>query len=633
MVTRLPLALRWLAALLAAAALVAMVTGPARAVSATDRSPGALLPASALGSTWPVALEPHLEATEDPGGRYTAESVRALPASHWKPTGSQAPHYALSTSVWWLRWRLHNPGPEPVRRIVELPEPLHDQLDFYAYPAGDSSPSTEVHTGDRRPYASRGIVHPGFAFPVTVPAQGELEVYLRLSTHDGLHEATPLRLWDEASFHRHAGHERLVFGLYYGALLALLLYNLFLFASTRDTLFGRYALYLAVFFVWNSTFRGLAYEFVWPRSPWLQNQLVALATLASFAALAWFSTRFMEIDTRMPRVHRLLRWLTAVLALVAIAPLLGHYARSWWLIIPAGMAVVLVLSVAAVVLALRGSRMARTWLLAWSVLSFTVALYYLRMLGVLPASFITEQGMQIGSALEFVLLAFGLADRMNMLKAEKLAAERTAHEAKARLSKRLEGEVRERTRELEVANRRLTEMAITDELTGAHNRRHFNEVLARALGRHDRQGGLALALLDIDHFKAFNDRYGHQSGDRALQTVSRVAQSLLRRSSDHFFRVGGEEFALIFRAPNQAQAAEFVSVLRETLERIGIEHAGSPHGHLSVSAGVLFVPPGDATPSPETVYARADALLYRAKSSGRNRVVNGELTIEPTAAA
>jgi diguanylate cyclase (GGDEF)-like protein len=284
---------------------------------------------------------------------------------------------------------------------------------------------------------------------------------------------------------------------------------------------------------------------------------------------------------------------------------------------------------------LRWLSVARFWCLASAALALGVLLHGLGTAGVLPGGFVADHGLPIGAALAGGLLAFGLADRRHRRTVKRLLGQRSALEAKARLNHDFEVELIDCMRALEATKQQLAAISITDELTGARNRGHFDEVLDHELRRRARGGRafLALALLDVDHFGAYNDRHGHAQGDRALITVSAVVRGLLRRSTDHCFRIAGDQFALVFLADHAQPAIEFVDLLRETIVRLKMPHDGSPHQRLSVSVGIVLLPGDMPSPTASSLHAQADALLSAAKVSGRNKVCSEVLKATPATQA
>ena len=167
--------------------------------------------------------------------------------------------------------------------------------------------------------------------------------------------------------------------------------------------------------------------------------------------------------------------------------------------------------------------------------------------------------------------------------------------------------------ELELANRRLQELATTDGLTGLENHRAFQEKLSEEFRRSQRYASaLSLLLLDVDHFKAFNDSFGHPAGDGVLKRIGRVLQDV-SRGMDFVARYGGEEFVLVLPTTDQESALHVA-------ERILITCASQPWEHrpITVSIGLAALKPDIETPS--ELLGHADRVLYRAKKEGRNRV-------------
>ncbi len=174
---------------------------------------------------------------------------------------------------------------------------------------------------------------------------------------------------------------------------------------------------------------------------------------------------------------------------------------------------------------------------------------------------------------------------------------------------------------LELAGYRaqLAEQARTDPLTKLRNRLMLSEDLELLHGRSERYGhAYSLALCDIDLFKNYNDIYGHQAGDRALQSVA-AALTGIGRHGDSIYRYGGEEFLIVLPHQAAAAAGKAVERLRTAVQGLAVEHSASAVGVLTVSAGVSTFVPGGGMGS-EELLRNADLALYEAKSAGRNRV-------------
>jgi len=173
-----------------------------------------------------------------------------------------------------------------------------------------------------------------------------------------------------------------------------------------------------------------------------------------------------------------------------------------------------------------------------------------------------------------------------------------------------------------VRQRRMLErLANIDGLTELANRRRYDEMVALEWQRARRSGlPLSLALLDIDAFKQYNDRYGHPAGDRALRSVARAASSALRRPADLAARYGGEELVLLLPETGALEAAQIVAQLREAIAMLNIAHEASNVAPvLTASVGGATLEPGSQE-SQAALFEAADAELYRAKQAGRNRI-------------
>lgn len=171
----------------------------------------------------------------------------------------------------------------------------------------------------------------------------------------------------------------------------------------------------------------------------------------------------------------------------------------------------------------------------------------------------------------------------------------------------------------------LEQYARLDGLTGIPNRRHFDELFDKEARRALRDGQpLSVLMIDIDHFKPFNDNYGHGAGDLCLQRVARALTGALLRPADQAFRYGGEEFVALLPGTDATGAADVAEQLRAAVEALAIPHEhASTAALVTLSLGVATLDPGQETASDaQGLLKRADEALYEAKKAGRNRVAS-----------
>jgi len=171
------------------------------------------------------------------------------------------------------------------------------------------------------------------------------------------------------------------------------------------------------------------------------------------------------------------------------------------------------------------------------------------------------------------------------------------------------------------ANRKLEMISMRDGLTGIANRRMYDTTLNKEWSRAQRNGTpLSLLIIDIDHFKEYNDRYGHFEGDRCLQKIAETLQGIVSRATDLCARYGGEEFVILLPDTKREEAAVFAEGVRERIRELGIAHASSPVDDVvTVSIGVGTMVPKKNTAS-SGLFQMADKMLYLAKQEQRNCV-------------
>ena len=180
-------------------------------------------------------------------------------------------------------------------------------------------------------------------------------------------------------------------------------------------------------------------------------------------------------------------------------------------------------------------------------------------------------------------------------------------------------ELLERSAQLEVANTVLEELATIDSITGLCNRRRFDVFIQQEWQRSRRtHQPLSLLMIDIDHFKIFNDRYGHQRGDECIQEVASVLRAAAHRPADLACRYGGEEFTLVLAETDSSGAFAVAESVRRAVEGLGIPNDGAPLGIITVSIGVATRTGEEYSRAAELI-AACDRALYEAKNSGRNR--------------
>lgn len=225
-----------------------------------------------------------------------------------------------------------------------------------------------------------------------------------------------------------------------------------------------------------------------------------------------------------------------------------------------------------------------------------------------------------------ILLLLWAGWRYSVRLQTELAEQLRLRVALAQANTELEDKVQQRTQALEEVNHQLEVLSVTDALTRLANRRRFDAVWLDEWQRALRQATpLAVIMLDVDHFKAYNDHYGHQQGDECLRRVGEVLLTTVRRAGELVARYGGEEFVVVLPGTSVIHAMAVAESIRANIQAAGIAHAHSGVAAVvTVSLGVAVGIPAQGDARDALVHA-ADAALYRAKDQGRNRVVLSDI--------
>ena len=565
-----------------------------------------------------IDLRSHLGVLADPDQTMDALAADARASDFASVGPGSGLNFGYVHGAMWLRLQLESRQREPQELRIELDYPSLDRVELFE-PARHGGQVLQ-RSGDTLPFEARSLAHRNPVFALRL-LPGETRTVLLRAQSEGSLTLNP-RLWQAEAFRTHSENAYAAQALYLGMLLALAAYNFLLWLVLRDRTFLLYVIFVLGIGVGIASIYGFAGQFLWP--DWVEWSNRALSTGIAISGIVGplFTRAFLDTRRRAPRWHRWLgavAWLhVAVLFVALFAPLrIGMQTMSTTTML--GCAAMLGCGIAC---AVRGVPGARLFVLAWAVLLLGGVLMALRNFGLLPTNPLTLYGMQIGSALEMLLLSFALAARFNQLKREKEQAQAETLSSQQRLvqtlqqqERVLEERVAERTEALAAANSRLSELALHDPLTGLANRAALYARLEQALDEasiHARP--LGVLMVDLDGFKSVNDRLGHEAGDRLLVAV---AERLVRsaRFNDLVARLGGDEFVLLIESlESRAQAQQLADAV---LAALSTPFALS--GEVAQIGASIGIASGSETDA-DTLLRRADRAMYVAKAAGRGSV-------------
>lgn len=473
-------------------------------------------------------------------------------------------------------------------------------------------------TGEDQPFDTRPISHTGFVFPVTL-APGETKPVRAWVRSTLIH--LPVELWQPSAFLERSlaiGYRDM---LYFGLMTTLIIYCLLLYGATRVRAYLSFALFATLQAGFFALIFGYGFRYGWPEHPNWNPPIVATTLYALVFTLGLMTLSMLGTDKRPPRLHSAMKVLLAALVVTGLGlaafadrPTLMAFPVQWTFALLALIVAMLILEIRA------GSRRAKWFALAWTPMLFGALTLALSAFGWVtygqPMISLLLACMAVTSLLLSFIIALYIRDSIN----RRHALEQETLHLKQQQAERLEREVERRTAQLEESNRRLNQLALTDPLTGLPNRRQlddFGELHHRLMN--EVGGDLFVAILDLDHFKSINDRYGHEVGDEVLKTTAQTLTDLSvppnEGSNLLAGRLGGEEFALVGYELSEVEFGQLLETIRRSVSNLRFQRL--PGVQLTVSIGWTRAKAGTPLSS---AFRQADQRLYEAKTRGRNRV-------------
>ena len=422
--------------------------------------------------SWCASVAAEVSAYEyqlDPGGRLGIDDM--LASTDWH-AGSSAPTFGFRTDAVWLRTEV-----PALTDVLVIDNGWLDDIEVF-FVAGDRVVA-RYHTGNRYPFAERSIHEAQFTFPV--PGRDEAQrVYLRSIGHSA--QYLPLSFVTSAEHQAQASSRALLQGCYYGIILAMILYYLVLYAGMRDTLYLYYLLYAtALMFVMLSK-DGLGSQYLWPNSPLIQR--IALDQMATLAILfaSLFAIAFLKLKRTLPRFYQVTRGFVAVTALNGVLGILfvqPVFAMNNALLVVVG---TVLFVVAAVRRLLQGYKPALIYLVATASSLLGTTLFAAMLLGWIGDNMATRSGVQLGSTIELMLLAFALSQRINDEHKKRVWMQHRSLELTREVrALKTATQIAEEHRQLQRSLQQAQKLRTIGEMTGgfAHD---FNNILASVLG-------------------------------------------------------------------------------------------------------------------------------------------------------
>ena len=364
-----------------------------------------LLSGTALGTT--------VEILEDVSGVMSLQNILAAPETRWKRSETATPSFGFTSSAYWVRFSVVNRQAQPIDWLLEVGYPMIDSVTIFI---PESGVYVRKLTGDHFLFSHREIDYRNCIITLTEKPGTERTYYLRFRTTSSMNIS--LVAWSPSAFTQFLSREQIIIGLYYGAMVVMLLYNLFLFLGIRDVNYLYYVLFIAGQIMYQFTLNGLAFQYLWGGAIWWGN--ICLPVFMGFATFwaMFFARSFLGSKTNTPVFDRIYLVILPCIAVSAILALVLPY--SWSIRVMTFLAMIGApcLMINAAMEWRNGFAPAKYFFISWVAFITGVILYTLKTFGVLPSNAFTNLTIQIGSLLQIVLLSLALVGKFNVMRRE-----------------------------------------------------------------------------------------------------------------------------------------------------------------------------------------------------------------------
>ena len=523
----------------------------------------------------------------------------------------------LKAGAIWSRFRLQNISSDNITLQLEYID--HQVIGLQVFEKRDTEYQKIGDLALDRPFNQRQFQHNRFIFEVNL-APHQTSTLLVKYRSDGMGFTFPdLRIWSPGNLRKTQTVETVGMAFLFGGFFLMSIFALVAGIASSEKFFYAYSVYsLSKIAAW-ATILGYTHQFVITEGfHWSYMSLTGAISI--FCGLL-FARIFLQSKEKLPRLDYVLLLMMANAVFLFVCAIFKLTALS---VISITIALLLypVLCIAGIMRWRQGSKEAAVFALAWSFLVLGLVIQALRDLGFVEHNLLNYYWPPIASYTEMIVIMAAMGLKVRHLRRQKEEAEGkyTAHLERSKTE--LESLVLERTRDLNRQKSLAEKEARTDALTGTHNRRSFfneSEKIITESRKVTRPCHYSLLMFDIDHFKQVNDTYGHIVGDEALKGFAKTIMSRIREQ-DVFGRLGGEEFSLLV-CDSRDNALQLAERLREDISQLQIETPVGPVS-LTTSIGVAHLVKNSEI---DDLISEADRALYKAKSKGRNQVVDADL--------
>ncbi|MEM7183149.1 MAG: 7TM diverse intracellular signaling domain-containing protein [Spirochaetota bacterium] len=364
-----------------------------------------------------LTIGKYLEYYEDKEGKLSIEDVTSPEfQTKFQKSKQHKPGFGITASAYWVKFAISSRLRKKKQLILEHSYPLVDEVDFY-YQDLEQNWQKKL-SGDTRSFAERDLKDRNFLFEIGKEPETISVYYLKIRTIGTLQ--VPLRLYTKNKFIESLQDEGIILGIYYGIMSVMFIYNLLLFLSLKDSLYLYYCFYLLCSIFTFLFLNGIGFQYIWTDFPWFNNRFVFFQIAMAIISTTIFSVKFLDLKSYFPRFKTMLIVSCVLIFILGVLSFFDYfYSKIVSIMLPSVILNNMVLFLISVLVAMKGYKPARFYIVAFFTLLIGTILLALSALSFLPSNFFTENTVQIGSALESILLSLAVADKIIFMRRER----------------------------------------------------------------------------------------------------------------------------------------------------------------------------------------------------------------------
>jgi len=576
-----------------------------------------------------INLADIVEYYEDSTGLLTYEQIMALPAAAWTPNKHSSVSFGFTNSDYWLRFQIESDALFKVDPVVTIANPRFDTIVLYNLI--EDEVTQYIKTGSKVPFDEKPVKHRYQLLPLKLNPASVSTIYIQARTADAFQ--LPLELWPDDDLRHRDQTSLLIQGMFLGIWAVIVMSNIALAIAFRRNAIRGYDGFVAFIFffgLFQLSIYGIGggeYPTRWPN---LLDMTIIYSIGLAIISACWCVISLLDLRNTNRIGMLLLLALSGIAVLYIFTYFFVPFTQIIFLLHILAIPTAIVALAVMIRHAMQGHRANLTSWISWFLVTLTVLVIALSRLAWIPDYPLWNYGASVlficSMLTTTIAVILQIARQRTVTLEDVLSYEKNARKDQMLLNQRLEHEFHNKTQDLSLAltklsetNQTLLEVSTSDRVTGIKNRHFFDEIYNIEWRRACRQGyPVCLMMIDIDHFKKINDKYGHPVGDICLRDVADAIKRTLRRPSDIVARFGGEEFIAVLPYLTEENGALLGERIRTEIESLMTITAGHMI-QLTISIGVaMTLPPNEM--DPDSLLQAAESALYQAKEEGRNRV-------------